>query len=212
MAATSGVFADSCLVLNINYQPINVIPVWKALSMLFRERAEIVYVDEGYYKSYALNGWFGLSEMKMAEGIDDDEALIYGIDKTFIAPKVIRTLFYGAVPPSKGIALTRRNIYLRDDYTCQFCGRKLPTSELNIDHVVPKSRGGRMTWNNVVCSCIRCNNKKAARTPQEAGMRLLRKPFQPRHNLTLFDKAREPKYKKWQDFVDQIYYDTELKE
>lgn len=210
MYATN-VLDESVLVLNKNYAVINIIPVYKALSMLIRERAEVVYVEDGYYKSYSLQNWFDFSELKLAEGITDDDYLIKGIEKDFLVPKIIRTLFYDKVP-IRGVLLTRRNVYLRDNFSCQYCGRKFSTEDLNIDHVIPKSRGGKMEWNNVVCSCIKCNTKKGASTPQEAGMKLLRRPFMPRYNLSFYEKAKEPKYKKWKDFISDAYFNAELKE
>ena len=200
---------ESCLVLNKNYAVINVVKAWRALSMLTRGRAEVVYVENGYYKSYNIDSWFAVSEMKLAEGIDDDESYVQGVEQKIIIPRIIRTIFYDK-NPIRGIVLTRRNIYLRDAMTCQFCGKKLPSTELNLDHLLPKSRGGLTTWTNVVCSCIKCNSKKGDRTPAEAGMKLIRKAFVPHYNLTLYERSKEPKYKRWADFISDAYMNVEL--
>jgi len=200
---------ESCLVLNKNYAVINVVKAWRALSLLTRGRAEVVYVEDGYYKSYSLDSWFALSEIRIAEGINSDESYIQGVEKRIILPRIIRTIFYDKNPARKTV-LTRRNVYLRDANTCQLCGIKLPSTELNLDHVIPKSRGGKTTWLNVVCSCIKCNSKKGDRTLTEAGMKLLRKPFIPRYNLTLYERSKELKYKSWNDFLKEAYFNVEL--
>jgi len=90
-------------------------------------------------------------------------------------PVVIRLLYYVKIP-HKDIPLTRKNIMHRDNYTCQYCGKK---SDMTIDHVIPRSRGGRDKWDNVVAACLRCNVTKGSRTPREAGYKLARKPARP---------------------------------
>ncbi len=90
-------------------------------------------------------------------------------------PSVIRLLAYRHIP-QQSRALSRKNILLRDRNTCQFCGRVFPSSELTLDHVVPRSRGGRSSWENLVACCYRCNNSKGDRTPEEAGFKLARRP------------------------------------
>jgi 5-methylcytosine-specific restriction endonuclease McrA len=90
-------------------------------------------------------------------------------------PSVIRLLAYRHIP-QQSRALSRKNILLRDRNTCQFCGRVFPSSELTLDHVLPRSRGGRSSWENLVACCYRCNNTKGDRTPEEAGLKLARKP------------------------------------
>ncbi len=201
---------ESCLVLNKNYVIINVVKAWRALSLLKRGRAEVVYVEDGYYKSYSLDSWFAISELRIAEGIRDDESIITGTEQKIVVPRIIRTIVYDKIP-IRGVVLTRRNIYLRDCNFCQYCGKHFAPSELNLEHVLPKSRGGTTTWTNVVCSCIKCNSKKGDKTPAEAGMKLIRKPFMPHYNLTLYEKSKEPKYKCWGDFLDSSYWNTELR-
>ncbi|MBO5947382.1 HNH endonuclease [bacterium] len=99
------------------------------------------------------------------------------IDSTQI-PKIIK-LNYDMALPFDGVPFNRENILIRDNYTCQYCGRKLPESELTLDHVYPKSRKGPDMWENIVACCKECNQYKANRTPKEAGMKLLRRPFRP---------------------------------
>jgi 5-methylcytosine-specific restriction endonuclease McrA len=112
------------------------------------------------------------------------------------------------------VRFSRLNIYARDRNTCQYCGRRPPRAELNLDHVIPRSRGGVTSWENVVCSCVQCNLKKGGRTPDEAHMRLQRHPLRPR--WTPFFRG-PPKsgafYEQWLPFLtlsDMAYWNTEL--
>lgn len=102
------------------------------------------------------------------------------IDKAYPVPSVIRLNRYIRIPYKK-IDLSRKNIMRRDGYRCQYCGCK--TKELTLDHIIPKSRGGADTWDNLTTACKKCNNKKGNRTPEEAGMKLLNPPSRPNHIL-----------------------------
>ncbi len=136
------------LVLNATYEPVHVTRVRRALVLMLKGVAQ-------------------------AEEINSTE--IHSPSRTLRAPSVIRLLSYRHIPQQTR-ALSRKNILLRDRYTCQFCGRKFPAAELTLDHVQPRSRGGRSTWENLVACCYRCNNRKGDQTPEEAGLRLVRKP------------------------------------
>lgn len=204
---------DHCLVLNSSYIPISIIPTKKALKMVYKNRAEFVEVDNGYYSCYDFNSWADLSAFKEESGIkSDDDYIYFGDGKKIDFPFIIRAIYYSGIAYEK-VKLTRRNIYIRDEYTCAYCGKKFNTEKLNIDHVIPKSRGGRNVWSNVVCSCVPCNTKKDNRTPDEAGMKLRRKPFEPKYNILLnYPISKREKYlKKWSDFVSDLYYSVELK-
>jgi 5-methylcytosine-specific restriction endonuclease McrA len=179
--------------------------------MVFTGRAEVVEVDGGYYESHSFKSWAELSAFKSASGItSDDDRLLYTGTQTIIIPTVIRTLYYDGVAHEK-VKLSRRNIYLRDNYTCSYCGKKFSTESLNIDHIIPKSRGGITEWGNLTCSCRKCNTKKNDRTPEEAGMRLLRKPYIPRYNLLLnYESSYKRYFKTWGEFVTDVYFSSEL--
>jgi 5-methylcytosine-specific restriction endonuclease McrA len=109
------------------------------------------------------------------------------------------------------VKFNRRNIFARDESRCQYCGKKFPMPELSLDHVIPRSRGGRTTWDNVVCSCTRCNARKGGRLPEEAGLRLTRKPVKPRRSPVIHLKLRQGKYQSWKQFLDTAYWSVELK-
>jgi 5-methylcytosine-specific restriction endonuclease McrA len=125
-------------------------------------------------------------------------------------PKVIRLLGYDQLPQQE-VKLNRRNIFARDRNTCQYCGTRWPTSELSLDHVLPRSQGGRSTWANLVCCCVTCNAKKGGRTPHQAHLALVRKPVKPRRNPVISLRLGSDKYACWQQFLDHAYWSVELK-
>lgn len=110
----------------------------------------------------------------------DQNRLLRSKTAEFPKPNVIRLRRYVSVP-YKQVILTRRNVLKRDEYKCVYCGRG--DIALTVDHVIPKARGGKDSWQNMVCACTKCNNKKGSRTPAEAEMKLLHKPFEPNHIL-----------------------------
>jgi 5-methylcytosine-specific restriction endonuclease McrA len=140
------------LILNQNYEPMSVINVKKAIVLLYLGKAELVAAH--------------------------DNKLLHSVSSSMPFPSIVRLSFFVRVPFKK-IILSRKNILRRDGHRCQFCGRgDIP---LTVDHVIPLSRGGEDTWENLVCACVRCNNKKGDRTPEEAVMPLRRKPMRPNH-------------------------------
>ena len=121
---------------------------------------------------------------------------------------------YDRIPKTK-VRFSRHNIYMRDGNTCQYCAQELPRSELNLDHVVPRAQGGRTTWENVVCCCIDCNLTKAARTPEQAKMKLLKGPVRPRWTPTFRTNGGKVRYREWLPFLglpDASYWNVELKD
>lgn len=118
-------------------------------------------------------------------------------------PRVVQLVEFDRMPRST-VRLTRRNIFLRDAHTCQYCAKQLPTRDLNLDHVHPRSRGGPMTWENVVCSCRVCNLRKGGRTPPEAGMRLLRRPVRPRWSPVLALAFAPGRPAEWEPFLASL--------
>ena len=110
--------------------------------------------------------------------LDDKRKAIRTVSRNFPWPSVIRLNYFITVPYKK-VVLTRKNVLRRDAYKCSYCGRSdLP---LTIDHVIPKAKGGRDSWENLVCACTNCNNQKGGRTPEEANLQLIYKPFKPNH-------------------------------
>ena len=127
-------------------------------------------------------------------------------------PRVLVLSAYEYLPRVR-VRFSRINIYARDQDTCQYCGRQLPRTELNLDHVVPRTQGGKTSWENVVCSCVKCNLKKGGRTPEQAGMRLLKKPVRPRWTPLVRGPAKRITYREWLPFLtlaEASYWNVEL--
>lgn len=141
------------LVLNATYEPLSVVSMHRAVNMLLADRAEM---------------------------IEASDEKIHSLHLTIDAPLVIRLRYYVRIPRNLPMPLSRRAILTRDNHTCQYCGRQPGREELTIDHVLPRSRGGRTDWENVVTACGECNRRKANKTPDEAHMPLLSQPIRPR--------------------------------
>lgn len=137
------------LVLNQDYQPLSICSVQRSMKLLFLDKAELLH--------------------------DDAEKELRTIKESYQFPSVIRLRSYIRMPYTK-VVLSRRNIMRRDNFTCQYCGKK---SDLTIDHVIPKSRGGEDVWENLTTACEKCNVKKGNKNPKEAGMPLRKKPYRP---------------------------------
>lgn len=204
------------LVLNKMWMAIRVTDARRAFSLLIRDLAEAIHVGDGCYTGHDFDSWTQLSEVRSNFGGDDqaDEAHHYDWVRTvrmeIAVPKVIRLLGYDRLP-QQSVKLNRRNIFARDSSTCQFCGVRYPTSELSLDHVVPRSLGGKSTWENLVCCCVRCNARKGGRTPRGAGMKLIRPPVKPRRNPVISLRLGSDKYASWRTFLDHAYWSVELK-
>jgi 5-methylcytosine-specific restriction endonuclease McrA len=112
--------------------------------------------------------------------------------------------------PKKEVKFTRHNVFERDKNTCQYCRKVFPRAELNLDHVLPRDRGGQTTWENIVCSCIPCNSRKSNRLPHEAGMRLMTKPKRPKWRPFVTINLALRAHESWKHFVDVAYWNVEL--
>lgn len=159
------------LVLNQNYEPLNISRVRRAMVLVMRGKAET---------------------------LENGSGLIHTASDAIPVPSVI-CLVYLVKRPRPEKKLTRYEVFQRDKYTCQYCGRE--TRELTLDHVIPRHRGGRHIWENVVSACRRCNNRKAGRTPQEAGMRLIRQPFAPHVSGYYVPYEYIQRHNGWQKFL-----------
>ncbi len=183
----------SVLVLNRLWQAVNVVNARRALTLLYVGRGKVVTDD---FATYTWESWSEASTLPAHESAD----LISGPSCTVVVPRIIQLLEYDRVPRPR-VKFTRANVYLRDRHQCQYCGRVAGSSQLTLDHVHPRSRGGRATWGNIVVSCFRCNARKANRLPEEAGMRLLRPPRQPAwHPATSLAPAVDP-HEAWMPFL-----------
>ena len=161
---------SNVLVLNQDYQPLSVCSVQRSVKLLFLDKAEMLH--------------------------EDPEKVIRTVDQEFSYPSVIRLRYYIRIPYSR-IVLTRKNIMKRDRHICQYCGVK---SDLTLDHVMPKSRGGKDTWENLVTACNKCNVKKGNRTPDEARMPLNTTPYRPIH-ITFFQNLLGGVQEHWKPYL-----------
>jgi 5-methylcytosine-specific restriction endonuclease McrA len=209
MIAQGSSLNSHVLVLNKMWMAIRVIDAKRAFSMMFRNLAEAIRVDDGSYTGHGFEDWTTLSLAR-----DDFERHDYDWIRTvqmeIAVPKVIRLLGYDRLP-KQDVKLNRRNIFARDRNQCQYCGRRFSTSELSLDHVLPRSQGGGSSWDNLVCACVRCNTKKGGRTPRQAHMSLIRPPVKPHRNPVVTLRLGTDKYACWQAFLDNAYWSVELK-
>jgi 5-methylcytosine-specific restriction endonuclease McrA len=197
------------LVLNRAFAAVRVISARRAFVLLARDVAEVIDPTDGAYTNYDLSSWTELSELRMAFEPDaHDWVRTVRID--LAVPKIIRLIGYDKLP-DQGVKLNRRNLFARDRNRCQYCGSLFPSSELSIDHVVPRSQGGPDTWENLVCACVRCNSRKGGRTPDQAHMRLIAVPKRPRRNPLISVRLGNEKYRSWKAFLDEAYWSVELK-
>lgn len=202
MVAVASVLNTKVLVLNRSYLPIHVTSVRRAFALLYQGLAHAV---DAQYRTFDFTGW---SELAAAE----HEETVGLVDRVIRVPRVILLLVYDRVP-RRHVRFSRYNIYGRDRSVCQYCGHQFPRSELNLDHVVPRSQGGRSCWENVVCSCLACNRRKGGRTPEQAGMRLLRPVRRPQWTPFMIEMFSLRRYEDWKPFlstVDASYWNTEL--
>lgn len=207
-AQSSQILDSQVLVLNKHYMAFRVIGLRRALSLVVRELAEIVSCDDGTWENYDFNSWRELSSYRQtfeAHKYDWVSAVNFDI----AVPRVIRLLFYDRLP-RQTVKFNRRNIFARDGNRCQYCGKKFPTSELSLDHVVPRTLGGGNAWENIVCACTKCNAKKGGRTPEQAHMTLIQKPVKPKRNPVLHIHLSHERYKSWKQFLDHAYWSVEL--
>lgn len=209
MLAGSPALGCNVLVLNRNYLAIRVINVRRAFSLLFRKLAEVIHIEEGEYLSYNFEDWCEVSEFKRTfEPNAHDWIKCVRFD--LAVPRIIRLGLFDRLPKQE-VKFNRRNIYARDGNRCQYCGKKSPTSELSLDHIIPRSRGGQSTWENVCCCCLKCNIRKGGRSPDEANMRLIALPRRPHRNPVISVKLTDGRYASWKAFLDNAYWSVELK-
>jgi len=196
------------LVLNKHYMAVRVVSVRRAFSLLFRNLAEVITCEDGTYGNYDFQSWRQLSELKRRFEAQEND-WIRTVQFDIAVPRIIRLLFYDRLP-RQTVKFNRRNLFARDRNRCQYCGRRFPTSELSLDHVIPRRLGGRSTWDNVVCACTECNGRKGGRTPHQAGMKLIAKPVRPRRNPVIHVHLNHERYRSWKQFLDHAYWSVEL--
>lgn len=199
MTTTQGV-----LVLNRNWVAVHVCSVRRALTLLFQDCARVISDD---YRIHDFDSWRELSEAVAENG----NHFVYTPNFRILVPDVILLTDFNRMPP-RTVKFNRRNIYMRDNYTCQYCGVRPPKDELTIDHIIPRSRGGKSTWENVVLACQKCNTKKGSKSVADVGMKLRKVPKRPHWLATMRATLRGPERPIWQRFVDAAYWNVTLEE
>jgi 5-methylcytosine-specific restriction endonuclease McrA len=190
---------SSVLVLNSLYQAVQITGAQRAFRLFYAGRARALAPD---FTPYDFENWCDLPV-----GIEDD--VVHTPALTIRIPRVIQLVHYDKVP-HREVRFTRRNIFYRDKNRCQYCGKVFIQRDLNLDHVVPLSRGGRSTWTNVVTACVPCNSRKGSRMPGEAGIKLIRQPKKPAGHPLLRATWIGRFHEEWRTFLDEAYWNVEL--
>ena len=159
------------LILNQNYEPIGIINAKKAIILLYLGKAELIE--------------------------NRPELRVRTVSRVFPYPSIVRLIAFVRLP-RRGVILSRKNILKRDGYRCQYCGMR--HKPLTVDHVIPKKRGGVDSWENLVCACVECNNKKGNRTPEEAGMPLLSQPKRPSYLFFIYQHIGQVE-ERWKPYL-----------
>ena len=200
------ILSNEVLVLNKLWQVVDVCSVRRALCLLYLRHAQVVLKEGGSFYTFGFEDWRDFSQDHF-----QDSEIIRTITYKIRIPRVILLLIYDRFPPRR-VKFTRKNIYKRDENTCQYCGKKFKPQDLNLDHVVPLSRGGKDSWENVVCSCVSCNLRKGSRTLAEAGMSLIRIPKRPHWRSFVKYSLDAMIEDGWKDFLDLAYWNVELEQ
>ena len=172
------------LVLSKTWVPIKTISVLTAVGKVFSGKAKFMSED---YSLHTFDQWIEYSKNNPSNEIINCPNFF--INKPVVIVQTTEYARYTAPKPS------RKNIFLRDCFTCQYCGKKFSRDDLTIDHVIPKAKGGKTTWTNSVTSCSKCNNKKSDKSIENSGMSLLRKPFQPTYASLFINNVKQEKWK-----------------
>lgn len=194
--------STNVLVLNKSFLPIDVTTVRRAFALLYQGIGRAV--DEEF-ATFDFDSWADLS----VAAHHDSVGLV---DRLIRVPRVLLITTYDRMP-KRQVRFSRYNIYLRDQSRCQYCGKKYSRKDLNLDHVIPRSRGGLTTWENIVASCFHCNRRKGGHLLTEVGMKLLKKPQRPRWTPVAFHSLKNGHYREWLPFlntVDFSYWNVEL--
>lgn len=178
------------LVLNRHYTPVRVTTARQAFEMLYQGRAHAL--TEGY-EPHDFEAWALLAPRPRDEHVGTPSGPLR-------VPRLVLLSTYDRVPQAP-VRLSRRNVFLRDGYCCQYCGTRPPTRELNLDHVVPRSRGGGSTWENLVTSCRPCNLRKGRALPSECGMEPATPPRRPRWSAAIQLEIAPRRFDEWEPFL-----------
>jgi 5-methylcytosine-specific restriction endonuclease McrA len=185
------------LVLNKNFVPIHIISWQKAMSLLIQEAARAIDDD---YIVYGLEDWFIYSEL------DERFPKVLTVKHKISLPEIIVLRKYDRLP-IRDVKYSRQTLFERDNFKCAYCGERFNKKDLTVDHITPRSLGGSTTWTNTISACYACNSKKANKTIEESGMKLLFQPKKPRWISPLTDIDKNHPCKSWTRFLDKTLVD-----
>jgi 5-methylcytosine-specific restriction endonuclease McrA len=188
------------LVLNRVWQPVNIVGVRRAVALLFQDNAQVIYPNQGNYEMLSAEEWV---ERSVTNPPHSGEASIRSVRLNLRLPQILLLREFDRVPV-QDTKLNRKNIFERDQHRCQYCGEVFPEGKLNLDHVIPRDRGGRTSWENLVTSCIECNSRKANRLPHQAGLALRRQPLRPKHRPFISVLHRNGSREVWKPFIEKV--------
>ena len=192
------------LVLNRLWQAINVCSVRRAFTLLCQGHAQVVNADgQNNFFTHDFESWHELSQR------EPEQEMVHTVSFKIRVPRVIVLMLFDRMP-KKEVKFTRHNIFERDKNTCQYCGKIFDRRDLNLDHVIPRDKGGGTTWENIVCSCIPCNTRKGNRLPHQAGMHLIKKPVRPKWRPFVHITFDSQVHDSWRHFIDLAYWNVEL--
>lgn len=197
----TAVLQEPTLVLNKSWMPIQTTTVREAVALVAKGSAYII--DPDTYEQHDLETW---DDVSRAKAIVDN--LVRSPKLSLAAPEVIVLTGYDSMG-ERSVVFSRRNLFKRDRYTCQYCGDQPGTAEMTIDHIMPKSRGGRSSWENCVLACIDCNKDKDDKTPKEAKMKLRKEPVKPSWKVLQQVPPKRVRLS-WQKFLNKAYWETAL--
>jgi len=190
------------LVLNRRWTPIRTAPVQDAIGLVARGHAVIIEPES--FETHDLASWNDVSRVRARVG----DALIRSPRLVLVAPEVILLTTYEG-PGARAVVFSRKNLFKRDRYTCQYCGIQPGPEELTVDHIVPRSKGGVSSWENCVLACVECNKRKADRSPVQAGMKMRKTPKKPSWKSLVQVPTRDRR-ESWEKFLSRAYWEVEL--
>ncbi len=185
---------EKVLVLNKYYQAIQITTVQKAICHLVKGTAKVITTD---WTTHSFEEW-----IKISKFYENGNKMIKSPSVAILVPDAIYLPYYESLPKTE-VVFSRQNLLLRDKFRCQYCGKLLKNpKDRTIDHVIPKSRGGKTVWTNVVLCCKKCNLKKGNRTPEEAGLKLLKPPKEPKWHSLILEEFPKHKKETWKVFLN----------
>lgn len=185
------------LVLNRNWQAVNIVGVRRAFSLLCQDHARVINTRNGEFAPMDAAEWIAHSQ---ESGPHSEDQVVHTVRVNILIPKVLLLRSFDRLPITE-IKFNRENVFIRDNYTCQYTGKRCRAADLTLDHVIPRERGGRTSWENIVTCRRDINSLKANQLPHEAGLKLIRKPFKPKWRPFSAVAAASGIEREWKHFL-----------